>query len=219
MFDDGHKYCFGCHYYERAAHSVTQAHATQPAREYNPKAYPWDVDNYIPVKPMQWLLSCNISPEKQRKYGIQYSPTQELCCWEIANPEGKIIGWQGRCFGETAKTKYISHGKIHEDICVLGKKEGHFVVLCEDYLSAINLAELGSAVPLFGCTCHLNALQALSKRFKEVVVWLDPDKLDNARKIALNANKLGLASRVMYTPKDPKYYTKEQLASFLEVVA
>lgn len=71
---------------------------------------------------------------------------------------------------------------------------------------------------MFGCTCGLEALQAIKKQFNTIIVWLDADKLDNARKIALNANLAGLQSHVLHTPKDPKEYTDNEIKEYLNYV-
>lgn len=215
VFDDGHKWCFGCGYFEAGESSAKSVHEGTVKVENNGRAYPFDASAYIPAKATLWLLSCNIGCMQQCWYDIQWSESQQLVCWKIKNPQGKILGWQGRTFSPQAKTKYLSHGNIREDICLLGKGTD-VVVMCEDFLSAIAIAESGwVAMPLFGCTCSLNVLQGVAKQFKQVVVWLDSDKLDNAREIALKASLLGMSTKVVYTQKDPKYYKREEIKEFL----
>ena len=51
-----------------------------------------------------------------------------------------------------------------------------------------------------------------------IIVWLDSDKLDNARKIASQASLIGLYAKVLYTPQDPKNYTSTQIKEFLETL-
>lgn len=212
VFDDGHKYCFGCGYFEAGQANVKQVFSAP--LEHKENSFPYDASSYIPNVPLKWLLSCNISYEKQAKYNIQWSERQQLVCWQVKNPDGRILGWQGRTFNPEAHIKYVSHGKIREEACILGQGND-VVVLCEDYLSAINIAEVVPAIPLFGCTCHLNVLQGVAKRFKQVWVWLDSDKLDNARHIAFKASLLGSRSRVVYTAKDPKQYSKQEIERIL----
>jgi len=224
VFDDGHKWCFGCGYFEAGHTNVKAIHNPEQIKQYNPKAYPYDADNYIPAECLRWLVSCNIGYDKIARYGIQYSPSQQVVCWKVKAYGEKLLGWQGRTFNPTATVKYLSHGNIREEPCILGNLstdgvaayESEVVVLCEDYLSAINIAEMYPAIPLFGCTCHLNVLQGVAKRFKQVWVWLDSDKLDNARQIAFKASLLGLTTRVIYTAKDPKYYSKEQIMEIVK---
>jgi hypothetical protein len=53
---------------------------------------------------------------------------------------------------------------------------------------------------------------------KSLVIWLDSDKLANARKIASNASLLGFFPvHVLYTEKDPKAYTPEEIKKYLDL--
>jgi hypothetical protein len=214
-YDDGHEYCFGCKYFKPGKTNLAEVHRTCPVITANSKNFPEDAEYYIPVEPMKWLLSCGITYSTQKQFGIQWSPSQQLVCWKIGN-----LGWQGRCFSPEAKTKYISHGKIHEEIYVIGstfplsflsENPRYTVVLVEDYISAIRVSNYLPVMPLFGCTINLEALITLARQFNTVLVWLDSDKLDNARRIAKNANMVGLEGTVIYTKKDPKEYTNEEI--------
>lgn len=151
-----------------------------------------------------------------------YSPYRQCLCWQIKTPAGTIMGWSSRNFSTDAKVKATSHGKIHEDINILDKiayKQSDVknkIVLVEDYISAIKVSQIMPVMALYGCTVSLETLQALSKRFKGVILWLDSDKLDNARKIALRAALSGLTGQVLYTELDPKCYSANDINAFLE---
>ena len=94
-------------------------------------------------------------------------------------------------------------------------KQKESVCLVEDFMSGIRVSKYMPVLVLFGCTCSLNTLQRLSKRFTSIKVWLDADKLDNARKIAQNAAMLGLKTQVIYTTKDPKNNTNPEIKEIL----
>lgn len=210
VWEDGHKWCFGCKYYEQGHTNVKHVHEQTQEKPKDTRGFPDDAAYYVPAVPMKWLLSCGITHTEQRLFGIQWSEKQQLLCWHIGT-----IGWQGRCFSPTAKTKYISHGKIHETPFIL-EQRGESLVLVEDFISALRVSKYLPCMPLFGCVVSLEMLTRLSKRFKTVLVWLDADKLDNARKIGLNANTVGLDSRVIYTTKDPKEYSNDEIKQTLE---
>lgn len=218
VWDDGHKYCFGCKYQEGGKVDIRTVFSGKPPEDYKMQDFPYDASEEMPFEPLSWMLKCGLTFTLQREYGIQWSSSRKMLCWKIKGLKGTIIGWQGRCFAKDAKTKYFTQGKIHEDICILSSDfpMKDVVVLVEDYISAIRVAQYYPAMPLFGCTCSVSTLNALSKRFKNIVVWLDADKLDNARKIGLNASMVWLKSNVVYTPKDPKEYTATEIETMLK---
>jgi len=227
VWDDGHKWCFGCKYYEYGTKTAHHVHKPQISATYNPKIFPEDASDYIPSEPLRWLFSCGLTYDLIEEHKIKWSPSQQLVCWRIFGISGKELGWQGRCFKKDAKTKYIGHGKIHSEPCILGgtfplsflaENPKYTVVLCEDILSAIRVSAYLPAMPLFGCAISKELLVELKKRFTNIIVWLDADKLDNARKVGLNASLIGLSSQVLYTPKDPKNYTNEEIKNYLETL-
>lgn len=114
VYSDGHEYCFGCKDYLPSKTNLADVHRTCPVIQANSKLFPEDAEDYIPMEPLKWLISCGITYQHMRTFGIKWSPSQQLVCWKIGT-----LGWQGRCFSLTTKTKYISHGKIHEDLCIL----------------------------------------------------------------------------------------------------
>lgn len=219
VWDDGHKFCFGCKHWEAGEVNLHKVMYPTPMKDAQLVDYPYDAQgDFFSIEALRWLYSCGIHSELQKKYSIQWSPRQQLVCWTIRNQEGKFLAWQGRTFSKEAKTKYVIHGKVHEDVCILGEDKGTIIVLCEDYMSAIRVSTHLPCMPLFGCTISLQHLQALSKRFSTVIVWLDADKLDNARKIASNASMAGLHGKVLYTPEDPKNYPDKDIKEALEVL-
>lgn len=78
-------------------------------------------------------------------------------------------------------------------------------VLVEDSLSAIKCGRYFDSFPLFGSTISKNKLATITKPYKKVYVWLDSDKLNNARQIAEQVKMLGKESVVVFTDDDPKY--------------
>jgi hypothetical protein len=216
VWDDGHKFCFGCKYYEPGTNSVHQVFNPQIVKTtiYD---YPYDACEDIPITPLKWLLNCGITFRLQKDFGIEWSDKREMLCWKIYGISGRLLGWQGRCFSPKAKTKYFTQGRIHEDICLIypWDNPNNPVILVEDYISAIRVGQILPCLVLFGCVCSMVTLYALSNRFSSLKVWLDADKLDNARKIASHASIVGLKSKVIYTPKDPKEYSDSDIKKYL----
>lgn len=219
VWDDNHKYCFGCGYYKSGTTNVKTVFE-EPKNSKTTTEYPHDITSTYPIEALKWLNSCGITNSLQKQYQIHWSPSKQLICWKIWGSNGTIIGWQGRCFAKNAKTKYVIHGKIHDDICILPNTNPKptTIVLVEDYLSAIRVSNYLPCMPLFSCNISTNHLQGLSKTFKKIIVWLDSDKLDNARKIAIRISLLGIHGQVLYTQNDPKNYTDTQIKDYLEAL-
>ena len=217
VYDDGHKWCFGCGWHEQGTISLNRVFNSFKPDNSSPSTYPIDAQELMPVKPLKWLLKNHLTNEMIQKYVIQWSPQREMLVWLVYNPYGEMLAWQGRCFSPEAKTKYFIAGDIHKDVCILGKGNSGTLVLVEDYISAIRVSDHYPCMPLFGSNCSTNVLESISRSFNKVVVWLDSDKLDNARKIAQKASMVGLDARVCYTPKDPKEYPSETIKNYLEV--
>lgn len=223
VYEDGSTWCFGCRTHTNGTTNIKQVFNPKLTDYPKNKEFPWDATEDIPGTPMSWLLQYGLTTQSCNKYGIYWSPIRQMLCWQIKSPRDEILGWQGRNFSPEAKTKYTSHGRIHEDLCILGEQrpvtfgdDGEDkVVLVEDYISAIKVSSVLPTVPLFGCTISTEGLQALKDRFKGVIVWLDSDKLDNARKIALKASMVGLTGQVLFTELDPKCYDTNNIRNFL----
>lgn len=77
--------------------------------------------------------------------------------------------------------------------------------LVEDSLSAIKVARLVDAIPLFGSSINNEKLARIVKDYQRVYVWLDEDKFTTAQSIALRVQLLGKDAKVVYSKLDPKY--------------
>ena len=223
VYDDGSTWCFGCRTSTGGITNVRKVFQSALTDYPKNKDFPWDATQDIPGPPMSWLLQYGLTTQSCNKYGIYWSPIRQMLCWQVKSPHGETLGWQGRNFSKYAKVRYTSHGRIHEDLCIIGEqKPVNFcddgtttVVLVEDYISAIKVSTHLPCIPLFGCTISTEDLQAIKKRFKGVIVWLDSDKLDNARKIALKASMLGLTGQVLFTELDTKCYSTDDIKRYL----
>ena len=224
VYDDGHKYCFGCHWQEQGLISLRNVFKSSLEAAGAPQArssYPSDAQSdFIRLDALQWLLKSHITQEQRQQWNIQWSPNRQMLCWPItAFVSNARLGWQGRCFAPDAKTKTVIYGSIHDNVCVLAQQWPlpNTVVMVEDYISAIRVSTYYPCVPLFGCNSTIRDLETLFSHFDKLVVWLDSDKLDNARKIAQKASLIGFDARVCYTELDPKAYSNEDIKNYLKV--
>ena len=226
VYDDGHQYCFGCRKYIPGRVPIHHVHSPELWIDNKVGDFPFDATPEIPSKPLLWLLQYGITQHIANSFGIYWSPYREALCWQVKSPRYAILGWSTRNFSEQAKVKTNHYGAIHDDINIVGiQRPINFcddgdtkIVLVEDYLSAIKVSQIMPAMCLYGCTISLEALQALSKTFKGVIVWLDSDKLENSRKIALKANLTGLIGQVLYTELDPKCYSRTETQRYLKAL-
>jgi len=162
------------------------------------------------MKAMQWLLKYNITLDEIKRYGIKWEPIRKL----LVLIERKNY-WQGRNFG-FGKIKYMSSG--NKPLTIYGK--GDKLLVVEDVLSAIKIARLRQegycATPLLGSSMSKQAEQQLLKRYENISVWLDRDKAKNAIRIRNRLRSLGVSSRAIITPLDPKEYNRTEILEWLK---
>lgn len=134
---------------------------------------------------------------------------------------GNLVAWQGRSFAEPtpgrSRPKWFSQGDLKKLYHILPIKETYSgpVVLVEDVVSAIIVSRVCAAMPIFGSKIGLERFKTLATRFDGVVVWLDPDMKKQAVVEAKNASLFGLDSRVVFSDKDPKEHTIEEINEYL----
>lgn len=226
IYDDGHQYCFGCRTYKPGRVPIHRVHNPDLWIANKVSDFPADAQQEIPAKPLKWLLNYGVTQQLANSKGIYWSPFRQCLCWQVISPSGHILGWSTRNFSPDAKVKANHYGGIHDDINIVGTQSpvtfgsdgDTTLVLVEDYISAIKVGTIIPCMPLYGCTINLNSLQAIAKRFKGVILWLDSDKLDNARKIAQKASLAGLTGQVLYTELDPKCYSTSDIHGYLKTL-
>jgi hypothetical protein len=203
-------WCFGCSKYESKDDTNTirqRAYNTHTlSKNYNALL---DTTENIPMEPMRWLLKYNITKDEIAKYGITWAPMKRL----LVLIQRKDY-WQGRNFG-FGKIKYMSSGS--KPLTIYG--EGDILLVVEDVLSAIKIARLRHdgycATPLLGSSMSKHAETQLVKRYKNIHVWLDRDKAKSAVSIRNRLRSLGINSRAIITPLDPKEYNRTEIKEWL----
>jgi hypothetical protein len=86
-----------------------------------------------------------------------------------------------------------------------GRTNGDALTIVEDSLSAIKVARVQDAIPLFGSYVDNEKLATIVSGYRYVNVWLDADKFPMAQSITVRCTMLGKDARVIYTELDPKY--------------
>jgi len=206
-----HYFCFGCKYYKLKDDLNSLRNKVKQDRKVKDNTMQLiKTVKDIPRNAMKWLLSYGISKEEIDKYNIQWSPMNDLLVL-IQNSNY----WQGRSF-RSFGPKYMSNGM--KPLTIYGN--GDKLVLVEDVLSAMKIARLKHegycASPLLGSTLSSVAEKEYLNKFSTIYVWLDRDKAINAIRIKNRLRSKGIISKAIVSPKDPKEYTKEELADWLK---
>lgn len=203
-------WCFGCSTYDpkNDTNSIRQRVFNKVSIPNNKETLETTED--IPIKAMQWLLKYNITLKEIKKYGIKWEPIRKL----LVLIQRKDY-WQGRNFG-FGNIKYMSNG--NKPLTIYG--QGDTLLVVEDVLSAIKIARLRQegycATPLLGSSMSKQAEQQLVKRYKNISVWLDRDKAKNAVRIRNRLRSLGVISKAIITPLDPKEYNRTEILKWLK---
>ena len=153
--------------------------------------------------------------------GILYSPYYDQLIFAYRNKEGAIACIQARNFNpeRAAKAKYFNSGRSSEVSPIFKAKDpvlARHLVITEDALSSLRIAALSDAMPALGTHVPVQKIIALKPFYEFVTVWLDSDKLREAREIAEKCKWLGLSAKTVYSELDPKCYTNEEILEFLK---
>lgn len=224
-YDDGHAYCFGCHYQEKPERVILRL--PQPAAKVKNfkdlPPLPDDATEMLGWKPLTWLAKYGIVHTEQKNF--MWSEEKQWLIWPVRK-DGELVAWQARNFNEERpKPKYITRGSMQSRVYVMSNLidtpnnpyETDTVIITEDVVSAIKVSRQSNAIPLFGSDCNLLTLIALSVKFNKLGVWLDMDKAGKALEIAGRASQLGFSKTfTVMTDKDPKEYSNEGITCQLQ---
>lgn len=217
VWSDGHKWCFGCSYYI----SPKGEEAAAKIRRYIPQSpqkvniyLPDDASFNLPDAPRRWLSQYEVNKAQISEYGLKWSSKRGSLILPIIDDKQELVMYQERFFGRSEGPKYLSTGKLGNYIPVFGSagpKMQELVVVVEDYVSAMRVAEVCPCVPLMGSHLDKNTAVRLSHCFKRLGIWLDDDKKKESTKFNLEYQAIydGVAS--IFTPRDPKEHTKEEI--------
>lgn len=216
VWSDDHRYCFGCGYRTRGSGSLetVKRKYEEPSATGVPPL-PEDVSTYIPEVPYLWL-SAWLSDKEILKHRIGWSQSREAIVFPVFDPEGNLLMWQSRYFGDNKDyPKYLTKGYKGDILHVLGGHDSGRVVLVEDLISAIVVSRVENAMPVWGSSLPQPVLNRLAKTYPRLGIWLDSDKLREALKAVGRAKLVFDEVRVIHTPDDPKYYGPAEVKKIL----
>jgi len=221
VWEDGHGYCFGCGKYfpgnfSGLLHSRQSSQGKDRLESKYTVCLPHDSTIYIPAIPLTWLKSYGITQQEIIANRILWSEYRQYLCFPYFSVDSHLEAWQGRYFGDNKEhPKWITYGKIQDHLHVfrLTEAEKNGIILCEDIISAIKIGRQYPSSPIFGSFVDWGILARYYKYTKKLTFWLDEDKYKASRKFESRASLLGFDARVIYTEKDPKEYSDEEIKS------
>ena len=217
-YSDGHKYCYGCGYYEAGDRVGSFKHSLETKNESDrtDTRLPRDVESYshAPKRAREWLESFRLNPNQVISANLMWSESRQRLIFPYFI-NGNLIAWQGRWFGDGSAPKWYTDGKIDQHLYILGPNQGT-IVLTEDIVSAIRCSRFCAASPIFGSVISGQRFKMLRQSCDKVVIWLDPDKKKEAVIFARMAGVFGLECDVILSEKDPKEYSDEEIQEYLK---
>lgn len=215
LYADGGGYCFSCGYVQRGNKPYTATNfGNRGAGEVvvlsGPKPLPEDIKQVgTNCVGYSWI-------------GKYLSRVPQWLLWSEENQwlifpyfiEEELIAWQARNFGSYGP-KWYTFGNVKQLYYIRGKQQ-NTCILVEDIVSALKIEEAGyCAMPVFGSQIGLERLRTLCNRFSDIRIWLDPDKRVESIKEAQKASLEGMAIKVLFSDKDPKELTCEEIQDIL----
>lgn len=219
VWSDGHRWCFGCHYYEASPESIENLKRRMEHFVENNDTPYLDTSGFHPVIPdeaLNWLRKYGVSDNEIKHYELCWNLKTSSLVFPVYDKDNKLIYYQERYFGpEKDKPKYITRGSKTQQLAFISNRNFNgTIVLVEDFVSAIKVGRYCSASPLLGSNINGKAVKWLADQFKRVRVWLDIDK---ATESLVEASKLPIKDvRVVLTQLDPKEYTTQEIINILE---
>lgn len=162
--------------------------------------------NDIPARAWKWLLQYGLGYKYWEPY-CGYSEKEQRLIITVGTPIEFSIG---RYFGDdterAAKRKWWCYGDAHKTAHVFGNPTtSESIVLVEDIISAHKVGQITSCIPLFGTNFFDSVINTLRLYKKPVIMWLDKDQQDHARKRAARLSMLtGCQVSFVFTDKDAK---------------
>ncbi len=218
IWSDGSTYCFRCGYTtSRKSFARTKPIITQTI------GLPADVTTQLPVEARAWLQQYSLARLDIQQHHIMWSEKWSRIIFPYFDDTG-LIAWQGRyvpCGKNKVEVngkipaKWFSQGKIHEIIhpIKLVKREA---ILVEDIVSAIKVSKVCGAIPIFGSSISQQHMLRLKTLVDRVWYWLDPDMRTKSVSMAFKGNLLGLESHVIFSDKDPKEHSDDDIYGIIQ---
>jgi hypothetical protein len=187
----------------------------------------FDFDKW-PKAAIDWVNKAGIPLHILHKYALAYDLDSKRVVIPKYNVDSELVMYQSRNVGLDDGPKYVTVKEGDKDhYCALpcglvtSHQQRNTLVVVEDMLSAIKMAELGGydALPLFSSNVEFLKLLTHLRNYDTIVVWLDNDNIEVRRhrdKLVQTCRGVGLAAGAMLGSSDPKHYSGNILHSAVE---
>jgi len=232
VWDDGHKWCFGCGYYQPGDRLGELLSPPDRRKKKYLIKLPEDYTTQLPKIATEWLDKYHLTKQEIAKHGIGYSdmgiflvnrsvrvhPLLILPIWEGDIAGSGVSSWQGRYLGlDKTLPKYVTFGDYSNHLPVFSPPSGNtmVVICCEDVISAIKISRAIPAMPLLGSFLSKESALRLSKFYHNLTFWLDYDKAKEAVKQADAYRPFFDSTNVIITERDPKDYSTKEIQDYV----
>lgn len=176
-----------------------------------------------PVDARVWLHKAGLDNTSILHMGAYWNPDMQRVVLPYSTFDGRH-SWVARSTSKSPKYLNPLGGVRSGGAYYASPLAGRVLVLTEDMLSAYRVfrADTGAtgwnSLAVMGTSLDKHTVQALTKRYSSVTLWLDGDEWGKkgARKIESEFSRLDFPVRRITTPQDPKLYTDAEIRSILE---
>lgn len=227
VYDDGHKWCFGCRYYvppPQSNEALRKRLEGNMGGQVNIPQLDRSSANYsyvLPIAAIKWLRKYGISDEEIKSSHIMWNSYTDSLVFPLFGRNDKdeqvIVVTNERYFGDSPDhPKYKTYGPKSKAINVFTNSANDYdhdvVVAVEDMVSCIKVSRHFPCVALLGATMPQDHALKLSEAYKHLRIWLDMDKASQAVVEASKASQFVRGtSRVIITDLDPKEYSDREI--------
>ncbi len=221
IWDDGHKFCFGCGYFEGGEAQTTEqlTKRLKQQEEKFPDAsinLPSDNTRTLPEITLVWLRKYGLTnKEIYQQNSFSWSDKYESLIYSVFDPVGNLVMYQTRYFGnDDAVSRFITRGFPEDVFHILGSNNNCITVV-EDIISAIKVGRHTSAMPLWGSNLSTKRISRLAQMYPNLNIWLDKDKQMYSVMGRQRAAPFFNRARSIISANDPKTYNDLSVIEFL----
>ena len=231
VWDDGHKFCFGCGYYvpNCADNSIQDIHSSlcdlqkqQQEDTINHAAFrdvPVDCTRNLPTIAVEWLQQFKLTKKEiYQQNSFLWSDAHESLIYTVFDIYGNLLMWQSRYFGNNSNAaRFHTAGPAGSCYHIFDRHgTATTLTLVEDIISAIKVGRVAHAMPLWGSDVSYKRLLRLSHMYQNLNIWLDKDKQKYSVGARQRASIFFNHARCIITELDPKRYSTGEINGFLK---